>query len=80
MTKLLITGANGRMGQALIQAGKDHIDSEVSSTHDIGQDLDSAFEEVDVAIDFTAHHFTTCLLYTSPSPRDQRGSRMPSSA
>ena len=26
--------------------------------------------------DFSA----TCLLYTSPSPRDQRGSRMPSSA
>ena len=25
-------------------------------------------------------HFQTCLLYTSPSPRDQRGSRMPSSA
>ena len=28
-------------------------------------------------------HYTseiTCLLYTSPSPRDQRGSRMPSSA
>ena len=24
--------------------------------------------------------FTICLLYTSPSPRDQRGSRMPSSA
>ena len=24
--------------------------------------------------------FYTCLLYTSPSPRDQRGSRMPSSA
>ena len=23
---------------------------------------------------------TVCLLYTSPSPRDQRGSRMPSSA
>ena len=23
---------------------------------------------------------STCLLYTSPSPRDQRGSRMPSSA
>ena len=23
---------------------------------------------------------TRCLLYTSPSPRDQRGSRMPSSA
>ena len=24
--------------------------------------------------------FCSCLLYTSPSPRDQRGSRMPSSA
>ena len=24
--------------------------------------------------------FMLCLLYTSPSPRDQRGSRMPSSA
>ena len=26
------------------------------------------------------HDIITCLLYTSPSPRDQRGSRMPSSA
>ena len=26
------------------------------------------------------NHGYTCLLYTSPSPRDQRGSRMPSSA
>ena len=24
--------------------------------------------------------YTSCLLYTSPSPRDQRGSRMPTSA
>ena len=28
----------------------------------------------------TAIMFNNCLLYTSPSPRDQRGSRMPSSA
>ena len=27
-----------------------------------------------------APHASACLLYTSPSPRDQRGSRMPSSA
>ena len=26
------------------------------------------------------HHHPTCLLYTSPSPRDKRQSRMPSSA
>ena len=34
-------------------------------------------------VDGTADNFTlnnSCLLYTSPSPRDQRGSRMPSSA
>ena len=28
----------------------------------------------------TCWHHMICLLYTSPSPRDQRGSRMPSSA
>ena len=28
----------------------------------------------------TADFYLDCLLYTSPSPRDQRGSRMPSSA
>ena len=28
----------------------------------------------------TVSHPEICLLYTSPSPRDQRGSRMPSSA
>ena len=34
-----------------------------------------------VNIDGTmSSQFITCLLYTSPSPRDQRGSRMPSSA
>ena len=27
-----------------------------------------------------ARSYSDCLLYTSPSPRDQRGSRMPSSA
>ena len=27
-----------------------------------------------------SHKYFICLLYTSPSPRDQRGSRMPSSA
>ena len=30
--------------------------------------------------DIPVGQYGTCLLYTSPSPRDQRGSRMPSSA
>ena len=32
------------------------------------------------AVNLARHTEKTCLLYTSPSPRDQRGSRMPSSA
>ena len=34
----------------------------------------------DPRIDATQREYDDCLLYTSPSPRDQRGSRMPSSA
>ena len=36
-----------------------------------------------VTVELTPYDLTKgriCLLYTSPSPRDQRGSRMPSSA
>ena len=58
--------------------------------------LSSAFSEIDLAsstekpprVPNAAHRVSqefeeeldSCLLYTSPSPRDQRGSRMPSSA
>ena len=37
------------------------------------------FMQLRVFVDVAWRCFT-CLLYTSPSPRDQRGSRMPSSA
>ena len=33
-----------------------------------------------IAFAFSTYLLIICLLYTSPSPRDQRGSRMPSSA
>ena len=33
-----------------------------------------------VLVFLLSEHVRICLLYTSPSPRDQRGSRMPSSA
>ena len=35
---------------------------------------------LELVVFFPAFLFSPCLLYTSPSPRDQRGSRMPSSA
>ena len=37
-------------------------------------------EGVDLIVSHHPMLFRACLLYTSPSPRDQRGSRMPSSA
>ena len=40
----------------------------------------AAFEAKGVRENDVVALFSDCLLYTSPSPRDQRGSRMPSSA
>ena len=36
--------------------------------------------DLDGNLDLAVAGRNSCLLYTSPSPRDQRGSRMPSSA
>ena len=38
------------------------------------------FQALRIFINRELEHLKICLLYTSPSPRDQRGSRMPSSA
>ena len=42
----------------------------------LGRDLESLEQVYDEIVQLKY----SCLLYTSPSPRDQRGSRMPSSA
>ena len=41
--------------------------------------FDDAFEKV-AGVHDNMMKYLTCLLYTSPSPRDKRQSRMPSSA
>lgn len=46
------------MGQTLIEAGNENPDTEITSTHDAGDDLAAAFQNVNAAIDFTVHHFT----------------------
>ena len=46
----------------------------------ISRDLNYQAEGVDVVSSVENALLKACLLYTSPSPRDQRGSRMPSSA
>ena len=42
--------------------------------------IDKAPEEKERGITISTAHVEYCLLYTSPSPRDQLTSRMPSSA
>ena len=42
--------------------------------------LDNAYDSLGEYQTAIESHNKHCLLYTSPSPRDQRGSRMPSSA
>jgi 4-hydroxy-tetrahydrodipicolinate reductase len=58
MLNLLITGHSGRMGQALLQAAAANPLVNVSATHDVGEDLDAAFQQAACAIDFTVHSFT----------------------
>ena len=44
---------------------------------------DDAFKQLEkllIFVDPEPDYFNHCLLYTSPSPRDKRQSRMPSSA
>ena len=57
----------------------------ISSLSDADLNLDQAYVEAVEAflvesLQVTGEVSMSCLLYTSPSPRDQRGSRMPSSA
>ena len=63
-------------------------DAEESAVDDLQDDFAEQHRNVDNDYDgqreldarFPNEELTDCLLYTSPSPRDQRGSRMPSSA
>ena len=53
---------------------KAQLEVENIPTHEVPQYEDA------LVLDEKANVFKTCLLYTSPSPRDKRQSRMPSSA
>ncbi len=62
MTRLLITGCSGRMGQTLVEAAEANPDTVLGNTHDNGENLLSSFEGVDAAIDFTMHSFTESVV------------------
>ena len=44
------------------------------------EDIEQKLQSIIGSMRISGGEPTDCLLYTSPSPRDQRGSRMPSSA
>ena len=52
------------------------VDGANGSDNNDGKSEATAFQTIQKVFD----SYLLCLLYTSPSPRDQRGSRMPSSA
>ena len=64
---------NVRLAQAAEKNGFDYALTQIRFT--AGYGADNQHESVSFS-----HGLLACLLYTSPSPRDQRGSRMPSSA
>ena len=50
------------MGQALLQAAAAEPNVAVTATHDVGEDLDAAFQQAGCAIDFTVHSFTAQVI------------------
>lgn len=50
------------MGQAVKQAVEQNAETELSATHDVGQDVAAALAQADVAIDFSFHGFTPELV------------------
>ena len=51
-----------------------------TETNEQYMDTETTPEEIDTHDTYEAENHMSCLLYTSPSPRDRQKSRMPSSA
>jgi len=58
MTRVLINGAKGRMGQALLTCAARLPEVRVTGTTDVGDDLEALLPGCDVVIDFTLHSVT----------------------
>jgi 4-hydroxy-tetrahydrodipicolinate reductase len=58
MTKIIINGAKGRMGQALAACAKNFRNLEVVSQIHTGDDLAAVIQKGDVVIDFSSHTAT----------------------
>jgi 4-hydroxy-tetrahydrodipicolinate reductase len=58
MTRVIITGAKGRMGKALVSCANNFRELEVVAAIDRGDDLPAAISQCDALIDFSSHTAT----------------------
>jgi 4-hydroxy-tetrahydrodipicolinate reductase len=58
MTKIIITGAKGRMGQALVSCAKNFRNLKIVAAIDRGDDLKTVISKTDAVIDFSSHDAT----------------------
>ena len=58
MTKVIITGAKGRMGQALLQCAARMPELQVAAGIDLDDDLTAVIDKADALIDFSFHQAT----------------------
>ena len=58
MTRVIINGSKGRMGQALLSCGEANPDIEISSGIDVGDSLADVIAESDAVIEFSFHEIT----------------------
>jgi 4-hydroxy-tetrahydrodipicolinate reductase len=58
MTKILINGSKGRMGQALITCAAEHPNLQIVGAVDQGDDIAAAIPQCDAVIDFSFHNVT----------------------
>jgi 4-hydroxy-tetrahydrodipicolinate reductase len=61
MTKIIIAGAKGRMGAALLRCAESMPVITVSGRIDLGDDLGAVLDHGDVVLDFTSHESTLAL-------------------
>ena len=74
-------GASKGLGEATSLGDTRDVEALLENLANQGKSLASMFKATDAGyVVYLEDGIKACLLYTSPSPRDQRGSRMPSSA
>ncbi|HEX5219627.1 MAG TPA: 4-hydroxy-tetrahydrodipicolinate reductase [Verrucomicrobiae bacterium] len=61
MTRVIITGAKGRMGKALLACAPQHRELEIVGQIDQGDDLSFIIARCDVVIDFSSHNATAAI-------------------